>query len=95
MEVVVIWFLSMVAMDTEIKKQQVHIDELVAHSIVQQIEIVEINKVLESHESTILKTAAAHSALYANQQLENAAIEDDMELLESRIEVLEMEQPSE
>ncbi len=95
MEIAVIWFLSMMAMDTEIKKQQVHIDELVAQSIVQQIEIVEINKVLESHETTLLKTAAAHSALYANQQLENAATQDELEILESRIEVLEMEQPSE
>ncbi len=55
----------------------------------------EINKVLESHETTLLKTAAAHSALYANQQLENAATQDELEILESRIEVLEMEQPSE
>jgi two-component sensor histidine kinase len=90
MEVIVIWFLSMVAMDTEIQKQQTVIDELTAQSIVQQIEIVEINKVLESHEATIVKTAAAHSSLYANQQLENAAFQDELEILQSQIKALEM-----
>lgn len=90
MEIAVIWFLSLMAMDTEIKNQQVHIDELVAQSIVQQIEIVEMNEVLESHETTLLKTAAAHSSLYANQQLVNAAVKDELEILESQIKALEM-----
>ena len=90
MEIAVLWFLSMMAMDTEIKKQQVHIDELVSNSIIQQVEIVEINKVLESHEATIVKTAAAHSSLYANQQFENAAFQDELEILQSQIKALEM-----
>lgn len=88
MEVIVIWFLSMVAMDTEIQKQQAVIDELSAQSIVQQIEIVEINKVLESHEATILKTAGAHSAFYANQQIKNEEYEEGMGLLNQKIETI-------
>ena len=89
MEVVVIWFLSMVAMNTEIEKNKNNIDNLNAEVVMLQVENANINKQLAGHEQAIIDTAASHSSFYARQQIDNDVYEDSIEILNQRLNVLE------
>jgi hypothetical protein len=95
MEIAILWFLSMLAMNTEIEKTSEQVRQLEVEVVMLGIQNDIIFDTQEDHEDTLIKTATAHSALYANVQLENGAVQDDLDMLESRIEVLEMTQPSE
>ena len=95
MEIAVLWFLSMVALNTEIEKNKADITELQVEVVLNQKWISDLEKWNSDLETTAIKQAAAHSAFYAGQQSKNDAAQDDIELLESRIEVLEMKKPSE
>jgi len=89
LEVVVIWFLSMVAMDQEIEKNKNSIENLNAEIVMLQVENTIINKQLENHEQAIIDTAASHSSFYARQQIDNDVFEDSIEILNQRLNVLE------
>jgi hypothetical protein len=82
MEIAVLWFLSMMAMDKEIQSKQVQINDLMAHTVVQNVMIDDISETLEDHEATLLKTAGGLSSLYANHQ-------HYLEKIDGRLEVLE------
>lgn len=88
MELFVIWFITLVATNEEIKSTQ-------AELLITQHRTSVLEEQYESLASKHNILAGKHSSFYANQQLKNATTQDDLELLESRIEVLEMEQPSE
>jgi len=89
MEVIVVWFLSMVAMNTEIEKNKNSIDNLNAEVVILQVENDNINRQLAGHEQAIIDTAASHSSFYARQQIDNSAYEDSIEILNQRLNVLE------
>lgn len=84
MEIAVLWFLSMMAMDKEIQSKQSQIDNLMAHTITQDVAINDISTTLEHHEATLLKTAAAHSSLYANHQHYLEEIDGRLDVLENK-----------
>ena len=81
MEIAVLWFLSMVAMGNEVEKTNESVRMLEAEVITLQIQNDIIFDTLEDHEKTILKTAGAHSAFYAAQQIKNENFEQSIELL--------------
>ena len=81
MEIAVLWFLSMVAMGNEVEKTNESVRMLEAEVITLQIQNDIIFDTLEDHEQTILKTAGAHSAFYAGQQVKNENFEQSIELL--------------
>ena len=89
MEIAVIWFLSMVAMNTEIEKNKTSIDNLNAEVIMLQLENPNINEQLANHEQAIIDTAGSHSSFYARQQINNDTYEDSIEILNQRLNVLE------
>jgi hypothetical protein len=89
MEVIVVWFLSMVAMNTEIEKNKNSIDNLNAEVVMLQVENDNINRQIANHEQAIIDTAASHSAFYARQQIDNDVFEDSIEILNQRLNVLE------
>ena len=72
MEIAVLWFLSMMAMDKEIQSKQV-----------QDVMIDDISETLEDHEATLLKTAGGLSSLYANHQHYLEKIDGRLEVLEN------------
>ena len=89
MEIIVVWFLSMAAMNTEIEKNKSSIENLNAEIVMLQVENTIINKQLADHEQTIINTAASHSAFYARQQIDNDVFEDSIEILNQRLNMLE------
>jgi len=82
MEVAIIWLMSMFALDNEI--QTVRADN---HVLETEVYVLE-NELLET-DGVAMKTAAAHSAFYANQKVENDRLNDKIEALLERIEALE------
>lgn len=88
MEIAVLWFLSMVAMGNEVEKTNESVQMLEAEVITLQIQNDIVFDTLEDHETTIIKTAAAHSSFYAAQQVKNEQYEQSIERLEESIELL-------
>lgn len=82
MEVAIIWLMTMFALDTEI--QTVRTDGQVLETEVSLLETE-----LYQTEGVAIKTAAAHSAFYASQKVENDRLNDKIEALLERIEELE------
>ena len=90
MEVIVLWFLSMVAMNTEIEKNKAEITDLQVEVVVNQKWIKDLEQWNSDLEATVIKQAAAHSAFYAGQQIKNDDIGDRIDLVEDRMEIIEM-----
>ena len=88
MEIAVFWLLSMMAMSGEIEKANTNIELLEAEVITLQIQNDIVFDTLEDHETTIIKTAGAHSAFYAGQQVKNDDYEESINLLNQKIETL-------
>ncbi len=82
MEVAIIWLMSMFALDNEI--QTVRTDN---HVLVTEVSVLESE--LQQTDGVAIKTAAAHSAFYANQKIINDRMNDKIEALLERIEELE------
>ena len=82
MEVAIIWLMSMFALDNEI--QTVRTDN---HVLETEVSVLESE--LQQTEGVAIKTAAAHSAFYANQKIMNDRMNDKIEELLARIEELE------
>jgi len=83
MEVAIIWLMSMFALDNEI--QTVRTDN---HVLVTEVSVLESE--LQQTDGVAMKTAAAHSAFYANQKIMNDRMNNKIEELLARIEELEM-----
>ena len=64
MELILIWFLTFVAMGEEIKANDQEILQL-------QDNIIILEKRIQQNDTTILKLSGAHSSFYANQQIFN------------------------
>ena len=90
MEVIVLWFLSMVAMNTEIEKNKAEITDLQVEVVVNQKWIKDLEQWNSDLEATVIKQAAAHSAFYAGQQIKNDDIGDRIDLVEDRMVIIEM-----
>ena len=88
MEIAVLWFLSMMAMDNEIQKTNENVRMLETEVVTLQLQQETILDTLEDHEITIVKTAASHSAFYASQQLKNEGYEEDINLLNQKVDTL-------
>ena len=82
MEVAIIWLMSMFALDNEI--QTVRTDN---HVLETEVSVLESE--LQQTDGVAMKTATAHSAFYANQQVMNDRMNDKIEELLARIEELE------
>ena len=82
MEVAIIWLMTMFALDTEIQTVR-------ADNHVLETEVYVLENELQETDGVAMKTAAAHSAFYANQKVENDRLNDKIEALLERIEVLE------
>ena len=78
----------MMAMSGEIEKANTSIEMLEAEVITLQIQNDIVFDTLEDHETTIIKTAGAHSAFYAGQQVKNDDYEESINLLNQKIETL-------
>lgn len=82
MEVAIIWLISMFALDNEIQTVR-------ADNHVLETEVYVLENELQETDGVAMKTAAAHSAFYANQKVENDRLNDKIEALLERIEALE------
>ncbi len=82
MEVAIIWLMSMFALDNEIQTVR-------ADNHVLETEVYVLENELQETDGVAMKTAAAHSAFYANQKVENDRLNDKIEALLERIEALE------
>lgn len=74
MELVVIWFISMVAIGEEIKANDAEIELL-------QLELAELQANVHQNNTTILKLAASHSAFYAKQSLINEQTANTIDMI--------------
>ena len=81
-EVIAVWLMTMLAVDSEI--QTVRTDNQVL-----QTEVSVLETELQQTDRVAMKTATAHSAFYANQQVMNDRMNDKIEELLARIEELE------
>jgi hypothetical protein len=81
-EVIAVWLMTMLAVDSEI--QTVRTDGQVLETEVSVLE----SELLQT-DGVAMKTAAAHSAFYANQKIMNDRMNDKIEELLARIEELE------
>jgi len=81
-EVIAVWLMTMLAVDSEI--QTVRTDGQVLET---EVSILESE--LQQTDGVAMKTATAHSAFYANQQVMNDRMNDKIEELLARIEELE------
>jgi Tfp pilus assembly protein PilN len=81
-EVIAVWLMTMLAVDSEI--QTVRTDGQVLETEVSVLE----SELLQT-DGVAMKTAAAHSAFYANQKVMNDRMNDKIEALLERIEELE------
>ena len=88
MEIAVLWFLSMVAMNTEIESNKAAVEELQVEVIINQKWIKDLENWNNDLEATVIKQAAAHSAFYAGQQLKNEGYEEDINLLNQKVDTL-------
>lgn len=91
MEIAVLWFLSMVAINTEVENNKATIMELEQEVALNEKWIKDLEEWNSHLESMGIKTAAAHSAFYAGQQIKNDDIGDRIDLLEDRMDIMEME----
>jgi len=91
MEIAVLWFLSMVAINTEVENNKATIMELEQEVALNEKWIKDLEEWNSDLESMGIKTAASHSALYAGQQIKNDDINDRIDLLEDRMDIMEME----
>ena len=82
MEVAIIWLMTMFALDTEINTVR-------TDGQVLETEVSVIESELQQTDGVAMKTATAHSAFYANQQVMNDRMNDKIEELLARIEELE------
>jgi len=82
MEVAIIWLMSMFALDNEIQTVR-------ADNHVLETEVYVLENELQQTDGVAMKTATAHSAFYANQQVMNDRMNDNIEELLARIEELE------
>ena len=82
MEVAIIWLMTMFALDTEINTVR-------TDGQVLETEVSVIESELQQTDGVAMKTAAAHSAFYANQKVMNDRMNDKIEELLARIEELE------
>ena len=82
MEVAIIWLMSMFALDNEIQTVR-------ADNHVLETEVYVLENELQETDGVAMKTATAHSAVYANQKVENDRLNDKIEALLERIEALE------
>ena len=82
MEVAIIWLMTMFALDTEINTVR-------TDGQVLETEVSVLETELQQTEGVAIKTAAAHSAFYANQKIMNDRMNDKIEELLARIEELE------
>ena len=90
MEIAVLWFLSMVAINTEVESNKATIMELKQEVALNQKWIGDLEEWNSVLESMGIKTAAAHSSFYAGQQIKNDDIGDRIDLLEDRMEIMEI-----
>jgi len=81
-EVIAVWLMTMLAVDSEI--QIVRTDGQVLET-----EVSVLESELQQTDGVAMKTATAHSAFYANQQVMNDRMNDKIEELLARIEELE------
>ena len=81
-EVIAVWLMTMLAVDSEI--QTVRTDGQVLET-----EVSVLESELQQTDGVAMKTATAHSAFYANQQVMNDRMNDKIEELLARIEELE------
>ena len=88
MEIAVFWLLSMMAMSSEIETAKTNIELLEAEVNTLQIQNDIVFDTLEDHEKTIIKTAGAHSAFYAGQQVKNEDYEESINLLNQKVDAL-------
>jgi len=91
MEIAVLWFLSMVAINTEVENNKATIMELEQEVALNEKWIKDLEKWNGDLEAMGIKTAAAHSSFYAGQQIKNDDIGDRIDLLEDRMDIMEME----
>lgn len=91
MEIAVLWFLSMVAINTEVENNKATIMELEQEVALNEKWIKDLEEWNSDLEAMGIKTAASHSALYAGQQIKNDDINDRIDLLEDRMDIMEME----
>ena len=82
MEVAIIWLMTMFALDTEINTVR-------TDGQVLETEVSVLESELQQTDGVAMKTATAHSAFYANQQVMNDRMNDKIEELLARIEELE------
>ena len=82
MEVAIIWLMTMFALDTEINTVR-------TDGQVLETEVSVLETELQQTDGVAMKTATAHSAFYANQQVMNDRMNDKIEELLARIEELE------
>ncbi len=88
MEIAVLWFLSMVAINTEVENNKATIMELEQEVIINQKWIKDLENWNSDLEATVIKQAAAHSAFYAGQQIKNDDIGDRIDLVEDRMDIM-------
>jgi len=81
-EVIAVWLMTMLAVDSEI--QTVRTDGQVLET-----EVSVLESELQQTDGVAMKTATAHSAFYANQQVMNDRMNDKIEELLARIEEIE------
>ena len=79
MEIVVVWFLSMVAMGEEIKK----VDE---HNKVLQAYVARVDQDMSDLEDDLLVLQGAHSALHARSRVDHDRQQREIELLNKQID---------
>ena len=91
MEIIVLaWFLTLVTLDNEIQGKQTQIDMLMAESALRdytidnmETSIDDMENTIFNHNGAIVKTATAHSAFYAGQQLKNDEVNERLDALEA------------
>jgi hypothetical protein len=91
MEIAVLWFLSMVAINTEVENNKATIMELEQEVALNEKWIKDLEEWNSDLEAMGIKTAAAHSSFYAGQQIKNDDIGDRIDMLEDRMDIMEME----
>jgi hypothetical protein len=81
----------MVAINTEVENNKATIMELEQEVALNEKWIKDLEEWNSDLEAMGIKTAAAHSSFYAGQQIKNDDIGDRIDLLEDRMDIMEME----
>ena len=90
MEIVAIWFLSMVALGNEIDKNANTIVKLEQEVVLNEKWIKDLETWNANLENQAVKQAGAHSSFYAGQQLKNVKINKTIDYLNKKIDQLKI-----